>query len=481
MVALEDQLTRLTEERVRREELVSSTEENIKSVERSIERVSGNAEILDERVAKHKEDLEKGEQAQVKLRIDIQEQRGRLIKLAQERRGLSLQIKPDDLSKYEVDQTQLNTEISDLQRRFTKIESELGNLETLLQTKLQPDYEATRTGIQTLDSQITMLNDKVSKAGEMLEELNKQLSELNKVEEDLSSSLRSISDGRREFETELDRIDTQLRKLEQAYEPLSDEAHRLELEVQARKSEIAHLTDELEGLGYEQPIEVTVEEVEEAENTMKVMRSDLESLGSVNQLAITQYDEQQEKYKQLSVRRNQLEIERKAIIDFMEEIEEKKRNTFMQAFNSINQAFANFFSKLTGGGDAYLKLQDPEDPFAGGIDIFVQFPGKGARLVAGASGGEKSVTAVSFIFAIQSLSPAPFYVLDEIDAHLDPYNTERLADLLKEQAAGSQLVVITLRDVIMERADRLFGVYIQDGISRILSTKIAEVAVPVDR
>jgi len=88
------------------------------------------------------------------------------------------------------------------------------------------------------------------------------------------------------------------------------------------------------------------------------------------------------------------------------------------------------------------------------------------RLIASASGGEKSVTAVSFIFAIQSLSPAPFYIFDEIDAHLDPSNTERLADVLKEQAAYSQLIIITLRDVVMDRADRLFGVFIQDGVSR---------------
>jgi len=474
---LEEDLTRLAEERARREQLVSSMEGSIKSVERNIEQIEKNAKALGERAARSKEDLDRGEQAQAKLRMEIEEQRNLLIKAAQERKSLRLQIRPEDVGKYEVDQTQLNTEVSDLQRRFNKIESELKNLETSLQTRLQPDYEAARTDVRSIDNRVATLEEKVSKAEETLKELDGQLSELNKVKEELSSSLRSVNDRRREFEAELDRIVTQLRKLEQAYEPLSKEAHRLELEVQDRRSGINHLGEELQGLGYSQPIQVTVEEVGEAENTVSVMRSELESLGSVNQLAITQYGEQQEKYKQLSVRRNQLDIERKAIIDFMEEIEEKKRSAFMQAFNSIDQSFTNFFSKLTGGGEAHLKLQNPEDPFAGGIDIFVQFPGKGTRLIAGASGGEKSATAVSFVFAIQSLSPAPFYVLDEIDAHLDPQNTERLADVLKEQAAYSQLIVITLRDVIMDRGDRLFGVYIQDGISKIVSAKIAEATV----
>jgi chromosome segregation protein len=471
---LENDLAKLSEERIRREQLVSSIEGNIKSVERSIEQVKENSKTLLERVARTKEELEGGERAQVKLRMEMEEQRNLFIKVAQERKSLRLQIRPEDIGKYEVEQTQLNTEISDIHRRFIKIESELKDLETTLETRLQPDYEAARTDIRTIDNQVAILEEKVSKAEETLKELDRQLLELNKVKEELSASLRSVNDKRREFEIELDRVDTQLRRLEQVYEPLNNEAHHLELEAQARKSEISHLMEELQGLGYNQPIQVTVEEVREAENTMKVMHSELESLGSVNQLAIAQYGEQQEKYKQLSVRRNQLEIERKAIIEFMDEIEQKKRNAFMQAFNSINQSFTNFFSKLTGGGEAYFKLQNPEEPFAGGVDIFVQFPGKGVRLIAGASGGEKSVTAVSFVFAIQSLSPAPFYILDEIDAHLDPYNTERLADVLKEQAAYSQLVVITLRDVIMDRGDRLFGVYIQDGVSRIVSAKIAE-------
>jgi len=200
----------------------------------------------------------------------------------------------------------------------------------------------------------------------------------------------------------------------------------------------------------------------------------LERLGSVNQLAMAQYEEQKDNYKQLSIRQNDLEKEKGSIIRFMEEIERKKRETFMNAFRNINKNFTKFFSKLTGGGEGYLSLKNINDPFASGVDIFAQFPGKASRLIAGTSGGERSVTAVSFIFAVQSLFPASFYIFDEIDAHLDPYNAERVADLLKEQSSNVQLIVFTLRDVVMDRADRLFGMYIQDGLSRIVSTKIVE-------
>jgi chromosome segregation protein len=202
------------------------------------------------------------------------------------------------------------------------------------------------------------------------------------------------------------------------------------------------------------------------------MRLELEKLGSVNLLAITQYEQQVNNYKQYSIKRNQLEEEKRSILVFMEEIEQKKRDAFMKAYQEVNGNFQTFFSKITGGGNAWLQLQNEQDPFAGGIDVFVQFPGKAARLISGASGGEKSVAAVSFIFAIQGLSPAPFYIFDEIDAHLDLSNAERLADLLLEQSANTQFVVISLRDVIVNRAQRLFGVFLQDGFSSVVSYQL---------
>jgi chromosome segregation protein len=476
---LENELTKLTEERARREQLTTSIDGDVRSVQRNIDNITENAKILEERVRKLENDLHREEQNQIKFRNELEVEREQLVKVARERRDLRLQNKPEELGKYEVDQTQLNTEISGLHIRFTKIETEIDNIDSLLQTRFQPDYESSKSGMRSIDNQFSSLEKEVSVAQETLKELDLRLSELNRSKEELSLSLKSVNDRRRGFELELDRIDTQRRRLEQLYEPLSSDVHHLELEAQTRRAEINHLGEELRNLGYEGLIEASAEGVEEAEKTMDIIGLELETLGSVNQLAITQYIEQQEKYKQLSVRRNQLELEKKAIIDFMDEIEQKKKNAFMQAFNSINQSFTRFFERLTGSGVGILRLQNPDEPFSAGVDIFVQFPGKGMRLIAGASGGEKSVTAVAFVFAIQNLSPAPFYIFDEIDAHLDPFNTERLADALKEQAVYSQLVVITLRDVVMDRADRLFGVYIQDGVSRVISTKIAEATTTV--
>jgi chromosome segregation protein len=148
----------------------------------------------------------------------------------------------------------------------------------------------------------------------------------------------------------------------------------------------------------------------------------------------------------------------------------------MDAFEKINANLQKYFSKLTGGGVAILQLENPEDCFQGGIDMIVQFPNKPSIVVSGASGGERSVSAVSFIFALKEFTPASFYVLDEIDAHLDAYHTTRLADLLLEESEKIQFVVITLKPEMVNRAQRVYGVYERNGVSSVITAKFQEVA-----
>jgi len=473
--SINDDAARLVEERIRRTEIINSIEKELKVIEYNMLRTRQNIAVLDKRIDTLGKHYENEKALQLKRVAEREDHRKYFSGLASKKRALR-QSKPELLAKYEKDQTQLNMEISDLNREFVKIESDVNFLENSLNSILVPGFESAKRDISNTERQITSLQDRIFKAQQSLDEANKQVLELEKSKEELSTSLSSVRDRRKEFEEQLDKIDAQLRKVNQTYDPLNGEIHALELEIQRGELDIKRLEEELLSLGYERHSDIGADEVKRAEASIRLMRLELERIGSVNQLAISQYEDQKDSYKQLSIRQNELEKEKKSIIDFMEEIERRKREAFMQAFKSINENFAEFFSRLTGGGEGYLSLQNSEDPFAGGVDIFAQFPGKAIRLIAGASGGEKSTTAVAFIFAIQNLFPAPFYVFDEIDAHLDPYNSERLADLLKGQSASSQFIVLTLRDVIMDRAERLLGVYIQNGVSRVVSTRIAVAA-----
>ncbi len=198
-------------------------------------------------------------------------------------------------------------------------------------------------------------------------------------------------------------------------------------------------------------------------------------MGAINQLAIDHYHVTMQEYKQKSNRINGIEEEKRSILNFINEIEREKQEHFMSAYNQICENFSSIFSKLTGGGDGQLELQRPEDPFTGGVDLYIQFPGKPMRLASGASGGERSVAAIAYLLAIQRFLKAPFYLFDEIDAHLDDLNTSRLADVLKDNSVDSQFLMISLKDVMVYKADRIYGVFAQNGRSRVLALPMREV------
>jgi chromosome segregation protein len=173
---------------------------------------------------------------------------------------------------------------------------------------------------------------------------------------------------------------------------------------------------------------------------------------------------------------NELEREKQAIVQFMDQIDSKKRKVFMTAFEKINANLQSYFSKLTGGGTAFLQLENPDEPFQGGIDMIVQFPNKPSIVVSGASGGERSVSAVAFIFALKDFSPSSFYILDEVDAHLDAFHVSKLAEVLLEEAGKTQFIVITLKPEMVNKAQKVYGVYERNGVSSVISAKFLEVA-----
>jgi chromosome segregation protein len=401
--------------------------------------------------------------------------------LSATRRALSSQrehLKPmldlSPLTKQEELEKKLEGEVNELERSLMKISGDLKFIESNLDSTLKPEYVRAKLDLKMLDKQTATFQDRIQEYNQELQKHVKKIGELESARDKMYNDLASVRTERKKLEDNLQTVESQLNKLDSEYEPLTDSLHKLDLEHHEQKTEIGYLERELAGIGYGEVI-IKPEEFEYVESTLTDLQKELQALGSVNQLAIYQYDGLKNNYKHLSKRINQLEEEKKSIMTFIDELEKKKIATFMTAYNKINSNFKALFSKLTGGGDGWLQLQNPEDPLSEGIDVFVQFPGKSPRLVAGASGGEKSVVAVSFILALQRLSAVPFYVFDEIDAHLDSYNAERLADLLVEESQDSQFIVISLRDVMINRFDKIFGVYSDDGVSKVISLDIKEV------
>ncbi len=196
--------------------------------------------------------------------------------------------------------------------------------------------------------------------------------------------------------------------------------------------------------------------------------------GNVNQLANRSYMQLIEGYRGISEKKNQLEEERNAIVRFIEQIEGEKRQLFLDAFSRVDREVRSIFSIMSDGeGSAWLEIDSAkEDIFSSGITFIVQFPKKPARESNSLSGGEKTIAAITFLLALQSLKPAPFYLLDEIDAHLDSVNTERLKRIIKERANISQIIMVTLKDALVASADMIYGVYARDGVSQVIRYRI---------
>jgi len=196
-------------------------------------------------------------------------------------------------------------------------------------------------------------------------------------------------------------------------------------------------------------------------------------MGPVNMMAL-------EEYRETAERHSFLETQRKDLIDSIEntqasikEIDDVSRVKFDEAFKVINENFSTTFTKLFGGGQAFMRLTDEENAAESGIDIVASPPGKKLQSVLLLSGGEKALTALSLLVGIFQYQPAPFCVLDEVDAPLDETNVGRFAKLIAEMAQTTQFIVITHSKRTMEQADVIYGVTMQEpGVSKIVSVNL---------
>ena len=167
-----------------------------------------------------------------------------------------------------------------------------------------------------------------------------------------------------------------------------------------------------------------------------------------------------------------LRLEKLDVLSMMQEIETKKKDLFMKTFREIDNNFAQIFKNLSTKGDAYLELQNKDNPFEGGVTIKVKITGNKFLDIKSLSGGEKTMAALALIFSIQEYQPASFYVFDEVDAALDKTNSALLSRLIQKYADKAQYIVVSHNDTLISEADQIYGVSMQQGVSKVVSLKI---------
>ena len=208
--------------------------------------------------------------------------------------------------------------------------------------------------------------------------------------------------------------------------------------------------------------------LETLENRAKDVLKQVQSLGPINMKALEEYKEQRIIYDQLKERVEKLTAERNKILEIIAEVEGKRKETFTKTLEDLREQFKTVYKDLTNG-EADVRLEGGMDS---GLLVEASPAGKKLLNIDLMSGGEKTLTALAFLFAIQRFRPAPFYVLDEIDAALDKQNTKKSVELIKKYSNNSQFIVISHNDATIQAADCVYGVSMEDGESKLIGIKM---------
>jgi chromosome segregation protein len=475
IVTFEEEIDRTRVEIARLSEAITTLEGEIVRVRRSVKRTKSNAKRVDHHIAR----LEK----------EIEIEKSRMWTHGAERSAIQKEIRrsqiglailrrkadPKNIQEMEVRREKLAEEIITSRQKLGTVETEISTLQSQFDKVLRVGYQNSKIQLGKVEQQLRKVEKDIEEALLEREKLRQELSELEKSRVELSKTVFSAREESKKFTAQIDDIDKELRTLDPEYEQTDRLLNQLQLNVQTSLLQLDQHRNQLKQLGYQQPLQVTPKQVEEAETSIRMMQFELERIGAVNQLALSHYADQMSRYRELSMRMNELEKEKQAIVQFMDKIEHKKRKVFLEAFEKISFNLQKYFSKITGGGSATLKIENMDEPFSGGIDMMVQFVNKPSIVVSGASGGERSVAAVAFLFALKEFTPASFYILDEIDAHLDAFHVSRLADLLLEESEKTQFITITLKPEMVNKAQRIYGVYERNGVSNVIAASLPEV------
>jgi chromosome segregation protein len=374
------------------------------------------------------------------------------------------------------EQTSVANELSFLNDKKSSLNSEKSKiLKELSETKASIDVVEDRKKFRKkalLDEQISLAEEKteldsnIAKFQTEKDASDKALVKLRGDEQELITTSGTSVDQLAEFDKKLDERRKEEKKIANNVNKLAIELDGLKRDLTAIKTEESSLKKTLNAFGFDESIETF-----DVEPSIEILEKEENSLAtSLNAIAPQRYIEISTGYRSMSDRKNELEEERNAVVSFIESIEKDKRQTFLDAFDIVDKEVREIFTKMNGG-NAWLELENEDDIFNAGISYFIQFQNKPKRESTSISGGEKTLAAVVFVLALQRLKPSPFYLFDEIDAHLDAPNSQSLSKIVQERSKGSQFIMVSLKDSVVEKAKLIYGVYPKNGVSHIVTYK----------
>ena len=378
-------------------------------------------------------------------------------------------LQSEEVSKTEVAVEKILQQAGFEQVNIDRIQSELerlqGELDEILTEKQNgtDSVELKENEILEIQKTIAASHTTQSDTEALLQENLSKKEELSTKQKNFFAERETMSEQMNHLDKEVYRLNAQVERLR---ESIQNQIDYMWNEYEITLHDAAKLRDE------------NMNDLSAMKKAVAELRGEIKKLGDVNVNAIEEYKEVSERYTFLKTQHDDLVEAEKTLVKIIEELDTAMRRQFKEKFHKINQEFDKVFRELFGGGKGTLELQEDEDILEAGIRIIAQPPGKKLQNMMQLSGGEKSLTAIALLFAIQNLKPSPFCLLDEIEAALDESNVSRFANYLHKLTRHTQFIVITHRRGTMEKADRLYGITMQEkGVSVLVSVNLVDDAI----
>ncbi len=434
-------------------------DENIERLEIRKKELKESLKVILKEYEERKEELEKIEEE-----LSRKEEESKAIREEIEKIAEMLKEKEKELMR--IAKKEVLKEINVVKEKIEDIEKELRDIESQKKTR-EMERKISMEQKEELMKKMERARAKIDEMKNLLEKeeqnYQKNLNELKAMEEierKLTTKAKGLQEKRDALYKEIVRLENKMEAIATRIETTIDLISKARARLPTLEAALAEVMTEEE-------FKEELPPIEEIKRKIKELKEKIEKMQPINMRALEEYERQDERRRKFEEDAEKLKEQKKNLIKLEEEIKKKKKESFFTVFNKIKENFQEIYRELAGG-DGELLLENPEEPFEGGLYIKVKPAGKRALHLNALSGGEKSIASLAFIFALQAYSPSPFYVLDEIDMFLDEKNADRVANMIASRARNAQFIVISLRRITLQKANHIYGVTSINGKSTII-------------
>ena len=348
------------------------------------------------------------------------------------------------------------SQLQDLANQHLRCEEKITEAHHRIQEEKQRQGE-TQHQQEIVIKQLQEITLKISATETNLVQLTQKLGVTKQQRDDKETELKTLQNQQQSQSWRLEKITATQQEKQSSLAKLKQQLQQQEAELPNPLPEVPKLVATQDSENENITFANFTAQLEQLQQEIRQGQKRLAAMEPVNMLALEEYEETQQRLQELSEKLTTLAAERTELLLRIENFTTLRLRAFKESFNAVNENFQSIFATLSEG-DGYLELENKANPLEGGLNLIAHPKGKPVQRLSSMSGGEKSLTALSFIFALQRYRPSPFYAFDEVDMFLDGANVERLAKMIKQQAQQAQFIVVSLRRPMIEASERTIGV-----------------------